>query len=534
MRLLITGGNSRLVRALCSALPEEHSLRLIGEDFDDALPSRVERCVGDPCDIAFLEEAVKGVDIVLHLTALEVLEDPGTSDADSLSALDRVTRGTYNLLNAALEAGVQRFVIGSSLCLFDRLPTSWKVSEWWQPRPTPAIKDLVPWMAELSAREMARTMTSRFVCLRFGQIVDAADIAAAEPDSRWLHLEDAVQGVECALAFLQEEPPRPEWRIFHITAAGESAKVRLNAAGGKRFGYQPKHTFQSARSAADENPGGSDWRAVLSREPILSRPIQRVVIFGAGGPVAATLAQEIAPHTALRLADLRPLADIAAEGIHQFPGAPIAAPFPEPHENRIVDVRDAKQVNAACEGMDAVVNLTVLRHDPVDAFHVNTLGAYHIVRAAVQHRIRRIVQTGPQQITMDDRVGYGWDYDIPGEVPARPGSSLYGHSKYLGQEICRVFADYYDLEIPNLLYTQFLNPDVQKDLHPYAVTWQDSARALRAALEVPSLPAPYSEVNICADIPHGWVSAQRAREVLHWTAQDDLSHLWQKPKEVIP
>ena len=45
-------------------------------------------------------------------------------------------------------------------------------------------------------------------------------------------------------------------------------------------------------------------------------------------------------------------------------------------------------------------------HDPVEAFRVNTLGAYNVIRAAVECGIRRVVQTGPQQVTNTMPGGY--------------------------------------------------------------------------------------------------------------------------------
>ena len=73
---------------------------------------------------------------------------------------------------------------------------------------------------------------------------------------------------------------------------------------------------------------------------------------------------------------------------------------------REVDVTDFDQVLAATRGMDAVINMTVMRHDPVEAFRVNTLGAYNVIRAAVECGIRRVVQTGPQQVTNTMPGGY--------------------------------------------------------------------------------------------------------------------------------
>ena len=252
----------------------------------------------------------------------------------------------------------------------------------------------------------------------------------------------------------------------------------------------------------------------------------RIVIFGSGGPVAAALAEELKDEYVLRQTDVRPLASVRGNNRPQSEGAPLPTILAAPHEERIVDVRDYAQVHAACAGMDAIVNCTVVRPDHVEAFRVNTLGAYNVMRAAVAHGIRRVVQTGPQQNALDERAGYWWDYDVAGNVPGRPGRHLYAHSKFLGDEICRLFAENYGLEVPVLLYTQFLNPAVRGGLASMAVSWQDSARALRAALEVPSLPTPYEEIVITSDLPHGRFSALRAKEVLGWEAQDDLSALW--------
>lgn len=522
MHLLITGGDSRLARAVIAALPEETRVRLLDTRFTASFPGLPDAREGDLRDREFVTAALEGVDTVLHLAPLF----PPVSD--ELEVLDLATRGTYVLTTAAAEAGVQRFVVGSTLALFDRLPAHWKVEERWRPRPEPRLEQLAPWLAELSVRECARVNDLHAFCLRFGQIVDAADAAAQPYDPRWLHLDDAVAGVQCALMAPFREKKHRDWRIYHITAAGERAKIRLAGATWDGFGYEPKHDFQERwaveRGARDTRP----WQEVLSPpEPIASRPIRRVVVFGAGGPVAAELAQELKDSYTLRLTDVRALADVLAEGNRQSPNAPLPAVLDAPHECRVVDVRNAGQVLAACEGMDAVVNTTVVRPDPVEAFRVNTLGAYNVMRAAVAHGIRRVVQTGPELVTIQGEADYRWDYDIPGNPPMRPGDNLYGHSKYLGQEICRVFAEYYGLEVPVLLYSQFLDPEKDRYLHPMAVSWRDSARAIRCALEVATLPSPYEVVHILTDMPHGKFNNRQAKELLDWEPQDLVDRFWQ-------
>ena len=526
MRLLITGGDSRFARALAEALSPEYTVRLLDTRFTDSLPPQVEKQTGDLRDPSTATAAMDGVETVLHLAPLSL---PHQAEMDEFTALDSATRGSFVLLNAAREAGVGRVILGSTLDLFDRLPAHWRVDEVWRPRPEPRLDHLCAWLAELSVRESARVGDMQVLCLRFGRLVTEAEAGAQAYDPRWLHLEDAVLGVRQALAFEAAKMRRPDWLVFHITAPGPLAKIRLAhlASAREPFNYQPKHDFQvywpEPEAGRDERP----WREILAPPPMRSRPIRKVVMFGAGGPMGAATAQELASSYTLRLTDLRPLADIAAEGKPQGPGAPLPVPLPAPHQNLVVDVRDPQQVMAACEGMDAIINCTVVRPHPVDAFLVNTMGAYNILRAAVAHGIRRVVQTGPLMQFLPGPNNYGWDYDLPVEAPARPFDHLYIHSKYLGQEICRVFAEYYGLETPVLLFYLLQNPDLPGKSHPFLISWPDTGRALRRALEVTSLPSPYEEMNISADLPHGRFRHDKARLILNWQPRDGLENFWQ-------
>jgi hypothetical protein len=105
--------------------------------------------------------------------------------------------------------------------------------------------------------------------------------------------------------------------------------------------------------------------------------------------------------------------------------------------------------------------------------------------------------------------------------------NLYIHSKYLGQEICRVFAEYYGLEVPVLLFYLLQSPALPGESHPFIISWPDTGRALRRALEVTSLPSPYEELNISADLPHGRFRFDKARRILNWQPRDGLDHFWQ-------
>src|ERR1051325_160721 len=106
----------------------------------------------------------------------------------------------------------------------------------------------------------------------------------------------------------------------------------------------------------------------------------KIAICGAGGPVGASAARYLKDHYTLRLTDVRPIAEIAAENRPQSPGAPLPEVLPAPHECRVVDITDYAQVLEAARGMDALINTTVVRGELKAAFEVNLIGAYHVAK----------------------------------------------------------------------------------------------------------------------------------------------------------
>ena len=72
----------------------------------------------------------------------------------------------------------------------------------------------------------------------------------------------------------------------------------------------------------------------------------------------------------------------------------------EPHPNYQGDylqlsVADVDGVIKAAEGMDVIVNLSVLRPHRQLAFDVNTMGNYAMMVAAREHGIKRVINFGP-------------------------------------------------------------------------------------------------------------------------------------------
>jgi nucleoside-diphosphate-sugar epimerase len=566
MRIAITGAGSRLGHALAAALAGEHELRLADAP-GSRLPvdmaggsERLERVEGDLRQPDRAAQVAEGCCAIIHLAAHP---ESWPADLAEGEVLDLCARGTFELLRAAVAAGVPRVVLGSTLDLMEAYPQGWAVHEGWRPRPSTAMADLGPYAAELSVREMTRAGWPLVgVCLRLGRLVGAQEVRAGRVDARSLHLDEAVEALRRALDFQPAgagrrdgsagwlPPERAGWWVFHVPG-GARARFPLAAAASPAFGYAPRHDFggtpapAQVRAAvvgddgrlnragagaplAGRDPGGEAGAAAGVRP---GRPIRRLAVFGASGPLASAAAPLLAPSHTLRLTDLLPPEEGARRIGSRWPAAPRPVRLPAPHECRQVDVSDGAAVLAAAEGMDALVNCTVVREHPEGAFRVNTVGAYNVVRAAVAHGIRRVVHTGPQILSADHPAGYGPDFDVPDEVPPRVGASVYFHSKYLGMEICRAFAENHGLEVAALLFSNFVNPDEpgtgRGHLGPATVSWSDAGLAVRRAIEVPALPSPFEMMRILGDMPHGAFSSQKARRVLGWAPRDSLLHLWQ-------
>ncbi len=263
----------------------------------------------------------------------------------------------------------------------------------------------------------------------------------------------------------------------------------------------------------------------------------RVAIFGAGGPVGVCAASALRDHYTLRLTDVRPLAEIRDANRPQSPGAPLPEVLPPPHEEMRVDVTDYGQVLAAARGMDALVNCTVVRPHPVEAFRVNLLGAYHVVRAAVELGITRIVHTGPQLVISHQPADYLHEWDVHDDVPERPGSGLYALTKYLGGEVTRVFAEQHGLEVAEFVYCAFRPADRPEDpdgsgVFAFTTAWEDTGPPFLHALRAPSgaFERPREVFHITSRLPHGkFGGSGKAGRLLGWAPETDFARLWHRP-----
>jgi nucleoside-diphosphate-sugar epimerase len=241
----------------------------------------------------------------------------------------------------------------------------------------------------------------------------------------------------------------------------------------------------------------------------------KVLILGGAGMLGPHVIPTLAPHYELRVTDIVPL-QIPFDG-----------------EFRQVDIASAEQMLAAAEGMEAIINLSVLRRDRKLAFDVSTLGCYNMMQAAVTHGIKRVINTGPH-FTVAGSTYEAFDYQISPDIPPQPGTNLYALTKSLGLEICRVFSENHDINVQTYLFYNFLDPanlEPGRPVAPFAGSWANSAEIFRLGLEIDlaKLPSACEVFYVFTDMPHGRFSNEKAKRILGFQPKDDISALWRRP-----
>lgn len=230
MRVLMTGAATLLGQAVAELLKDEHQLKLI----EGAVIEEEEAT-----------EAVKDVEVVVHLAA--AFPDHITSEGDEREQqlLDHAARGTYNLVKAAVAAGVERIVYGSSLCVVENYPEDYVVTENWKPRPKPEAASLAPFMGELICREFTNVENVAVICLRFGVIVREEDAQGQPFNPLWVDVRDAAQAIQLALTVnVGKNTQHHRWRLWHISADHPNARYLVNNAK-HGLKWEPKHDFQN-------------------------------------------------------------------------------------------------------------------------------------------------------------------------------------------------------------------------------------------------------------------------------------------------
>ncbi len=131
-KLLLNGEKVRAIKRASSSLENIRRVFAFYGNENLSLIDKVEWVEADLLDVFTIEEAVKNIDEIYHCAAL-VSFNP--KDKEAMLKIN--ARGTENLVNTALEAGVKKFCHVSSIAALGRNTSKDIVTEttWWKPSP---------------------------------------------------------------------------------------------------------------------------------------------------------------------------------------------------------------------------------------------------------------------------------------------------------------------------------------------------------------------------------------------------------------
>ncbi|NLF68428.1 MAG: hypothetical protein GX575_05155 [Candidatus Anammoximicrobium sp.] len=233
-RVLVTAAELPLAQSLGEGLAGRWQVHLTARaDVATDLPCTRCELAADACT----RELVRGISSLVHVA----LAPAGLELAE---AIDRLVRGTYDLLTAAAAAGVGRAVLISSLQVMSGYGDAFQVAEDWQPRPAAESAAMAEYLAECVGREFARQRKLEVVVLRIGKAVRAEAVAGQAFDPWWVDQRDVLQAVSAALAAKQISFPRGTegWAVFHILSDSAGARFSVNKAQAG-LGYRPQYRW---------------------------------------------------------------------------------------------------------------------------------------------------------------------------------------------------------------------------------------------------------------------------------------------------
>jgi nucleoside-diphosphate-sugar epimerase len=208
----------------------------------------------DIADLDAIRPAFAGQDVVVHLSAVVSL------DAGWEEILQANIVGTYNVFEAARQAGVQRVLFASSGTAiggygrqfpynallegrYDEVPKPWPMITHEQPTHPASIYGCSKVWGEALAHHFADTTDLSMICLRFGVVTQADRPTDIRHFPIWCSQRDGAQMVERCI----NAPDDLKFDIFFVTSNNQWGYRDLSHARAV-VGYAPQDAAENFRT----------------------------------------------------------------------------------------------------------------------------------------------------------------------------------------------------------------------------------------------------------------------------------------------
>jgi nucleoside-diphosphate-sugar epimerase len=232
-----------------------------------------------------------------------------------------------------------------------------------------------------------------------------------------------------------------------------------------------------------------------------------ILLTGAAGRIGTAFRQEHGGDYRFRLADLH------VDGLAEMPG----------FGNQVIrlDVTDAADCAAACQGIDTVIHLAADPSPDADweasLLDNNIRGVVNVFRAASEAGCRRVIFASSAHAVG----GYPASEVLPDDAPPRP-RNLYGASKAFGEAVASTYsaAGLSGIAIRIGAYDApwFHEHGTAQDATAY-ISPRDLNQLLVRCLETPGIP--YAVISGISDNRRKRFDLVKTRELLGYAPQDD-------------
>jgi nucleoside-diphosphate-sugar epimerase len=221
-RVVLTGAAGRIGRAVAPQLADRWDLQLTDLLSDDEIAAL------DITDLEACRSAFAGADAVVHLAAVP---DP---EATWEQLLPANVIGTYNVAQAAGDAGVRRLVLASSLHAVGAIPADVQRRADDPPRPLNLYGATKAW-SEAIGSWIAATASISVVALRIGWFLEQHPEPDAPPlaKSAWFSTRDAAELIRASV-----EAEDVDFVVAHGISANRYRFAELEQTMD-RIGYRP-------------------------------------------------------------------------------------------------------------------------------------------------------------------------------------------------------------------------------------------------------------------------------------------------------
>lgn len=192
-----------------------------------------------------------------------------------------------------------------------------------------------------------------------------------------------------------------------------------------------------------------------------------------------------------------------------------------------LDVEDAAQCRAACEGVQTVVHMAASpdwQGDFCDdLYRPNILGAYHMFEGARAAGCRRLVYASSVHAIM----GYPVDYQAHADDPARP-DTMYGVTKVFGESLCSSYAYEHGLSCIAIRIGAYVAAEdhakvadsANPQLLDIVISQRDMSQLIHRCILAPD-DITYAVVNGLSDNRFKRMDIEETKRLLGYEPQDD-------------